>query len=206
MRSRRGPKTLFNIDDKTFGIPVDLAPVSMIVNLTAYKELGIDPATTLDEAYEQCATARAAGKSLYAIAGAGPPNLGLFASQIAASLVYGEDPDWNTKRANKEVTFADSAGMEGDPAAGHRLQGQGLLPGRCRGCRLPRTDQRHHLRLLAEHLRPIRRGRGLQGCRAVPGIRCRRAAGRYRRRYPVDPVHHQRSGASMPRARTRKLR
>ena len=80
----------------------------MIANLTAYKELGIEPATTLDEAYQQCATAKAAGKSLYMIAGAGPPNLGLFASQVAASLVYGADPDWNTKRANKEVTFADS--------------------------------------------------------------------------------------------------
>lgn len=104
-----GSETLFTLDGKTYGIPVDLAPVSMIANLTAYKELGIEPATTLDEALEQCATARAAGKSLYMIAGAGPPNLGLFASQIAASLVYGADPDWNTKRANGEVTFAGSA-------------------------------------------------------------------------------------------------
>ena len=101
-------ETLFTLDGKTYGVPVDLAPVSMIANLTAYKELGIEPATTLDEAYQQCATAKAAGKSLYMIAGAGPPNLGLFASQVAASLVYGADPDWNTKRANKEVTFADS--------------------------------------------------------------------------------------------------
>ncbi|MGS0684319.1 ABC transporter substrate-binding protein [Nakamurella sp. GG22] len=101
-------ETLFTVDGKTYGIPVDLAPVSMIANLTAYKELGIEPATTRDEAYEQCATAKAAGKSLYMIAGAGPPNLGLFASQIAASLVYGADPDWNTKRANGEVTFVDS--------------------------------------------------------------------------------------------------
>jgi raffinose/stachyose/melibiose transport system substrate-binding protein len=104
-----GSEALFNLDDKTYGIPVDLAPVSMIANLTAYKELGIAPATTLDEAYQQCATAKAAGKSLYMIAGAGPPNLGLFASQIAASTVYAADPDWNTKRANKEVTFAGSA-------------------------------------------------------------------------------------------------
>ena len=104
-----GSETLFTVDGKTYGIPVDLAPVSMIANLTAYKELGIEPATTLDEALEQCATARAAGKSLYMIAGAGPPNLGLFASQVAASLVYGADPDWNTKRANNEVTFAGSA-------------------------------------------------------------------------------------------------
>lgn len=104
-----GSEDLFTLGGKTYGIPVDLAPVSMIANLTAYKELGIEPATTLDEAYEQCATARAAGKSLYMIAGAGPPNLGLFANQIAASLVYGADPDWNTKRANGEVTFAGSA-------------------------------------------------------------------------------------------------
>ena len=104
-----GSESLFTLDGKTYGIPVDLAPVSMIANLTAYKELGIEPATTLDEAYQQCATAQAAGKSLYMIAGAGPPNLGLFASQIAASLVYSADPDWNTKRANNEVTFAGSA-------------------------------------------------------------------------------------------------
>ena len=104
-----GSEDLFYTDDQLYGIPVDLAPVSMIADLTAYKELDLTPATTLDEALEQCATAQAAGKSLYAIAGAGPPNLGLFANQIAATLVYGMDPDWNTKRDNKEVTFVDSA-------------------------------------------------------------------------------------------------
>jgi raffinose/stachyose/melibiose transport system substrate-binding protein len=104
-----GTEVLFTRDGQLYGMPVDQSPVSMITNLTAYKEVGLEPATTLEEALQQCATVKEKGKSLYALAGTGGPNLALFASQIAASRVYGKDPDWNSKRASNEVTFADSA-------------------------------------------------------------------------------------------------
>ena len=104
-----GSENLFTVDGKTYGSPgrsgpgVDDRQPDRLQG--ARHRTGHHPG----RGYEQCATARAAGKSLYMIAGAGPPNLGLFANQIAATLVYGADPDWNTKRANGEVTFAESA-------------------------------------------------------------------------------------------------
>lgn len=101
-------KDLFYQDDKLWALPLDLAPSAEVINLTALKGLGIEPATTLDELKKQCKTASDAGLSLLNVAGSAAPNAGLFATQIAASTVYAKDPQWNTKRANNEVTFADS--------------------------------------------------------------------------------------------------
>jgi raffinose/stachyose/melibiose transport system substrate-binding protein len=103
-------KEHFTREGKQYALPVDLVPITQTVNLTAYKELGLSPAKTLDELYSQCAAATARGKSLFAVAGAVPQNLALHAIQIAANTVYASDPTWNEKRAKKEVTFAGTAG------------------------------------------------------------------------------------------------
>ena len=67
----------FSREGKQYALPVDLVPITQTVNLTTYKELGLSPAKTLDELYSQCAAAAARGKSLFAVAGAVPPNLAL---------------------------------------------------------------------------------------------------------------------------------
>lgn len=102
-------RDLYYVDDLLMAVPVDVAPISQVVNVTAYEALGIDFATTFDEVLEQCAAVRDAGlTSLLGLAGAQASNTGLMGVQIAASHVYAQDPDWNQKRADGDVTFAES--------------------------------------------------------------------------------------------------
>ncbi|MFK0040623.1 ABC transporter substrate-binding protein [Paenarthrobacter sp. NPDC090517] len=101
-------KNLYYGDAKIFAVPADLAPITQLQNTAVLKELGLKQASTLDEVVEQCKTARAADKSLFAVAGTSGANTGLQAMQLAASLVYAKDPQWDAKREKKETTFADS--------------------------------------------------------------------------------------------------
>ena len=101
-------KNLYYDDDKLFAVPADLAPLTQLQNTKVLTELGLEQATTLDEVLEQCKTARAAGKSLFAVAGTSAANMGLHAMQLAAGIVYAQDPQWDAKREKKETTFADS--------------------------------------------------------------------------------------------------
>lgn len=101
-------KDLYLQDGKQYALPVDLTAATTLMNLGAMEEIGIEPATTRDELLENCATARDAGKSLFALAGGAAPNSGYHALQVAASTVYAADPQWDAKRAAGETTFASS--------------------------------------------------------------------------------------------------
>ena len=101
-------KNLYYDNDALFAVPADLAPITELENTGVLKDLGLKPATTLDEVIGQCKTVRAAGKSLFAVAGTSGANTGLQAMQLAASLVYAKDPEWDAKREKKETTFANS--------------------------------------------------------------------------------------------------
>ncbi|PRY13394.1 ABC transporter substrate-binding protein [Kineococcus rhizosphaerae] len=102
-------KKLFEKDGKIYAVPLDLSPSTEIINQSAYQAAGLQPATTMDELLQQCATLKKAGKSLFAVAGSNPGNLSLMAMEFASSSVYAADPEWNTERADKKVTFAGSA-------------------------------------------------------------------------------------------------
>ena len=101
-------KNLYYDNDALFAVPADLAPITELENTGVLKDLGLKPATTLDEVIGQCKAVRAAGKSLFAVAGTSGANTGLQAMQLAASLVYAKDPEWDAKREKKETTFANS--------------------------------------------------------------------------------------------------
>ena len=88
-------KNLYYDADKLYAVPADLAPITELQNTGALKALGLEPATTTAGVIEQCKKVRAAGKSLFAIAGTSGANTGLHAMQIAASLVYAKDPQWD---------------------------------------------------------------------------------------------------------------
>lgn len=104
-------RDLFYLDRQLVGVPLDVVPVSQVVSLTAYKEVGIDFAKTFDDVLKQCATVRNAGLgSLLGVAGAVPPATGIMTLQFAATRVYAQDPGWNQKRVAREVTFAGSPG------------------------------------------------------------------------------------------------
>ncbi|MGO4533514.1 ABC transporter substrate-binding protein [Leifsonia sp. 2MCAF36] len=94
-------------------VPVDIAPISEVVNSTAFTSTGIAPASTFAELLKQCSAVTAAGgTSLFGLAGSQSSNTGLAALELAASRVYAKQPDWNAQRAAGKVTFADSAGWK----------------------------------------------------------------------------------------------
>jgi len=105
-------KSLFVFNGKTYAVPVYLAPAGLIYNDVAAKEAGVvlTGDSTMDDLIAQCGKARDKGKALLALAGAMSPNTGIFTTAVAASTVYGVDPEWNTKRKAGEVTFANTPG------------------------------------------------------------------------------------------------
>ncbi|WP_374976522.1 ABC transporter substrate-binding protein [Microbacterium trichothecenolyticum] len=104
---------LYYSDNVLTAVPVDVAPISQVINVTAYESAGLEYATTFDEVLDQCAAVRDAGlTSLLGVAGAQTSNTGLVAMELAASTVYAEDPDWNEQRAAGDVSFADSDGWK----------------------------------------------------------------------------------------------
>ncbi|WP_460773033.1 extracellular solute-binding protein [Microbacterium sp. GXF7504] len=108
-----GTESQYEVDGKLYAQPNGLMPVGFVYNGAAAEEAGIDefPAT-FEDLIKECTTARDAGKSFTALAGAAAPNTGMLGMNLAASRVYGEDPEWNTKRAEGKVTFADSAWVD----------------------------------------------------------------------------------------------
>jgi raffinose/stachyose/melibiose transport system substrate-binding protein len=106
-----GNEDLFQIDGKTYAQPTDLVPVGMVWNAGAATEAGVQVPADFDAMLEACKTA-GEGKSLFAIAGSVPQNAGLMTMSISATRVYAEDPDWNKKRSEGSVTFADSKGWQ----------------------------------------------------------------------------------------------
>lgn len=106
-------KKLYYIQDHLVGVPLDMAAITVDINLDAYQGLGLKPATSFDEVLKQCKTVRDAGKtSLITLSGTTPPNTGIMALELAGTRVYAQDPDWNTKRAEGKVTFAGSQGWK----------------------------------------------------------------------------------------------
>lgn len=121
-----GSASTFGPDGKVFGQATAITVSALVTNEAAVKAAGEFPAD-FGALEEQCKTLESSGKSLFALAGAAPPNTGLTAMSLAASRVYGEDPQWNDKRAAKEVTFADSDGWKSALEAVNTLKDAGCF-------------------------------------------------------------------------------
>ena len=106
-------ESLFSVDGTIYGQPLDFTVNSIVVNETTVDSVGLDsfPASEKD-LLASCGSLSAEGKSLIVMAGAAGPNAGLTAQAISATRVYQDDPQWNKKRANGEVTFAGSEGWK----------------------------------------------------------------------------------------------
>lgn len=107
-----GSETQFQVDAKTYGLPLSITYAGTIVNATAREAAGIEFPTDFNALLDECASQAAAGGSLFSLAGAAPPNTGIMAMGISATRVYSSDPDWNQKRIDGDVTFADSDGWK----------------------------------------------------------------------------------------------
>ncbi len=106
-----GSDTLFEIDGKTYGQPLDFTIGAVVASMGTAGMNGITSwPTTTNDFYAECAKLAGDGKSMIAIAGAAAPNAGLTAQGIAATRVYASDPNFNTERAEGKTTFAQSKG------------------------------------------------------------------------------------------------
>ena len=121
-----GSASTFGTDGKVFGQATAITVSALVTNEAAVKAAGDFPAD-FAALEQQCKTLESSGKSLFALAGAAPPNTGLTAMSLAASRVYAEDPAWNEKRAAKEVTFAGSEGWKSALEAVNTLKDAGCF-------------------------------------------------------------------------------
>ena len=99
-------------DDKLVAVPVYLAPSGIIYSPMAAEKSGftIDSSSTMEDIIDQCKTVADGGQAVFGLAGSMAPNTAIFASEIAASTVYGPEPDWNEQKAAGDTSFADSDG------------------------------------------------------------------------------------------------
>ncbi|GEB46736.1 raffinose/stachyose/melibiose transport system substrate-binding protein [Microbacterium sp. AG157] len=106
-----GSDTLFELDGKTYGQPLDFTIGAVVASMGTAGMNGITSwPTTMNDFYAECGKLAGDGKSMIAIAGAAAPNAGLTAQGIAATRVYASDPNFNTERAEGKTTFAQSKG------------------------------------------------------------------------------------------------
>jgi raffinose/stachyose/melibiose transport system substrate-binding protein len=121
-----GSTSTFGSDGKVYGQATEITISALVSNETAAAAAGGFPAD-FSSLQQQCKALESSGKSLFALAGAAPPNTGLMAMSLAASRVYAEDPKWNDKRAAKETTFAGSDGWKSALEAVNTLKDAGCF-------------------------------------------------------------------------------
>ncbi|MBT8163200.1 MULTISPECIES: ABC transporter substrate-binding protein [Arthrobacter] len=79
-----------------------------VYNTKALQDAGLKIPTTYTEVLGFCAAAQKAGKVAYALGAQTQWVTQLVTYALAATDVYGKDPDFNQKQLNKQVTFQDS--------------------------------------------------------------------------------------------------
>ena len=107
-------KSSLSYKDKVVAFPVYLAPSGIIFSPQAAEKSGftIDASSTMEDVIAQCSKVADGGQAVFGLAGAMAPNTGIFTAEIAASTVYGPEPDWNEKKASGETSFAESDGWK----------------------------------------------------------------------------------------------
>jgi raffinose/stachyose/melibiose transport system substrate-binding protein len=95
---------------KLWGTPMGVSLVGFVYNADLFKQLGLKRPTTWAQFLTLCSSLKAAGKIPIAFPAADVALVATLALDLAASLVYGKDPQWNVRRARGEVTFANTPG------------------------------------------------------------------------------------------------
>jgi raffinose/stachyose/melibiose transport system substrate-binding protein len=102
------------LDGKTYGVPSSSQVLGSIFNtgLAASAGVSVTASSSISDVTAQCSKAVAKGQSIYGLAGSVPQNTGLMSADIAASSVYGVNPNWNQDRADGKTTFAGTPGWQ----------------------------------------------------------------------------------------------
>lgn len=103
-----GFKSVTQVDGKTYIAPASTAFIGAAYNTQAMDKAGWQAPTTWSEMLKLCGTAKAAGKSLFAYAGATPWNTQLIPYALTPTLVYGPNPSFASDMSQGKATFAGS--------------------------------------------------------------------------------------------------
>jgi raffinose/stachyose/melibiose transport system substrate-binding protein len=103
-----GFKSVTQVDGKTYIAPTTTAFIGAAYNNQAMEKGGWKAPTTWSDMLKLCGTVKAAGKSLFAYAGATPWNTQLIPYALTPTLVYGPNPDFATQMSQGKATFANS--------------------------------------------------------------------------------------------------
>jgi raffinose/stachyose/melibiose transport system substrate-binding protein len=106
----KGEESDFQYNGKVYGVPTATAVNGIIWNPDLAKSVGLDitASSNLDEIIAACPAAAAKGIGIFGLAGAVSPNPAIATIELATSIVYGPNPDWNKQRAAGKVKFATS--------------------------------------------------------------------------------------------------
>jgi raffinose/stachyose/melibiose transport system substrate-binding protein len=104
-----GMDSVTMVDGKRYILPLSLGAIGGIYNEAALEETGLTAPTTWSEVLDFCTDARAAGKVAYAYGAQTAWNNQLHLFPLTATLVYGQNPDFDAEQAAGEVSFSDSA-------------------------------------------------------------------------------------------------
>ncbi|ALX66603.1 ABC transporter substrate-binding protein [Microbacterium sp. XT11] len=108
-----GSESIYTVDGKVYGQPLDFTIGAVVASLGTLTSKGLDEfPRSMSELDSACTALQDQGASLFALAGAAGPNIGMTLQAISATRVYAETPDWNEQRAEGKVTFADSQGWK----------------------------------------------------------------------------------------------
>jgi len=98
----------FWADDELWAQPTVVVPTGIVFNRGAMEADGVEWPATFDGVLQTCEDVADAGKSMFVMAGGVPDGNNDVAVVLAAYQVYGDEPDWNDRRAAGEVDFASS--------------------------------------------------------------------------------------------------
>lgn len=99
-------------DEGIYAMPIDTGYIGLYYNKDVLEENGLEAPKTYDELVKCCETLESNGITPFAASLSDlsvPYNslIGLF-----SETVFGQDPEWSTKRDNKECTIVDDAGWK----------------------------------------------------------------------------------------------
>ena len=101
---------LYTADGKLYGWPLSIGG-RIVAYSEKYTEAGLDVPETFDELIDQCGVAADLGKNLFGLGALGSSS-GLLIQQIAATEVYGPNPEWDADRAAGATSFATDEGWQ----------------------------------------------------------------------------------------------
>jgi raffinose/stachyose/melibiose transport system substrate-binding protein len=108
-RIAEGDRSVTQVDGKTYLVPVTYSGIGAIYNTATLAEIGGTVPNTYSQLLGLCDLAREQGKVLFALGNQTPWVTQLVDYALAATLVYADDPDFDSRLSAGEATFADSA-------------------------------------------------------------------------------------------------